>query len=442
MEHHHRKYWLRWENRALLALEGALIGVFSASVICSFRFLYDHLSPFILQWLAQWKDRWWIAPLWLLILVLAARFLGYLVQHIPLISGSGIPQTELVICNRLHIPRKEWLRVLAGKFTACLTAILCGLSLGRAAPCIQMGAAAAAVLSGVWERFTIHPHIPVSAGSAAGLAAAFGSPFAGFFFVFEEMKTRVTIGGVLAVLSAVASAEAVTCFAFGYETIFPFQNACLPLSQLWLIIPTGLITGAAGVLYSKALIGGKNIEARFTPLPQSWRILPPMLAAFAVSLTLPSLMGGGEYIVHQLGILSGDPISLLKSIAVLTLLKLSYSVFSYTGNVPGGIIMPTLCLGALMGALCGQAFHAAGIAEASSCIPFLLFGMAGFFSSMMRTPLTSIAIVMELSGAWACLPGTILTATIAFFTANALKVPPIYETLRSAIVVHKKRPGK
>ena len=440
MEHHRRKKLMRWANHGILALEGMAIGLISGGIICCFRLVKDTVTPHIMVWLNMWRDEWWIAPFWLLTLIFAARFLGELVRRVPLISGSGIPQTELVVAGRLHLSRMDWLKVLPAKFVACLVSTLGGLSLGREGPCIQMGAATASILSGLWERFTFSGHIQIAAGAAAGMTAAFGSPIAGFFFVFEEMKNKLTRGGALMVFCAVLCAALTTRHLFGLGSIFPFSGMeALPLSQSWLLPLLGVITGAAGVLYNKALLGGKNWEALHSPLPQRWRILPPMLAAFFLSFLCPSVLGGGEELVTRLGALSADPSAWLPMLLGLCLLKTAFSVFSYTGNVPGGILMPMLCIGALLGACCGQALLAMDVLSPELWSTCIVYGMVGFFVSMVRVPLTGTALVIEMSGALGCLPGAAIVAFTAFWTANALHCPPVYDSLRAAIVVQKRR---
>ena len=69
----------------------------------------------------------------------------------------------------------------------------------------------------------------------------------------------------------------------------------------------------------------------------------------------------------------------------------------------------------------------------------LIYGMVGFFVSMVRVPLTGTALVMEMSGALSCLPGALIVAFIASWTANALRCPPVYDSLRAAIVVSRKK---
>lgn len=440
MEHHRRKNFTRWANLGLLALEGTAIGLTAGTVICCFRLARDMAAPYIAQWLAEWREQWWIAPLWLLVLVLAARLLGELVIRVPLISGSGIPQTELVVAGRLHLSRMDWLKVLPAKFAACLISTLGGLSLGREGPCIQMGAATASVLGGLWERFTFSGHIHIAAGAAAGMTAAFGSPAAGFLFVFEEMKNRFTRGGALLVACSVVSAALATRWLFGLGRIFPFSDmSALPPAQVWILPALGLLTGVAGVLYNKALLGGKNLEALHSPLSQRWRTLPPLLASFVLSFLCPSVLGGGEHLVIETGALAADPASCLGVLAGLCLLKTAFSVFSYTGNVPGGILMPMLCIGALLGAVCGQSLLALGLISPEVWASCIIYGMAGFFVSMVRVPLTGTALVIEMSGALACLPGTLIVAYVAFWTANTLRCPPVYDSLRAAIVVQKRR---
>ena len=145
----------------------------------------------------------------------------------------------------------------------------------------------------------------------------------------------------------------------------------------------GVAMGAAGVLYNKALLGTKNAEALHTPLSQNWRILPPMLAAFVLAFACPSVLGGGEDLAGSLIRFASDPASVLPVLLLLAALKIIFSLFSYTGNVPGGILMPMLCIGALLGALCGQLLAASGLIPPESWNTFLIYGMVGFFVSMV-----------------------------------------------------------
>ena len=158
-----------------------------------------------------------------------------------------------------------------------------------------------------------------------------------------------------------------------------------------------------------------------------------------LAFVFPCVLGGGEHLVKELSELIGSPLSLLKFLLLLGLIKISFALFSYTGNVPGGILMPMLCIGAVLGALSGQALLAAGLISAEHWQTFIVYGMVGFFVSMVRVPLTGTALVLEMSGAMYCLPGAVIVALLSFWTANAMKCPPVYDSLRAAIVVSRRK---
>ena len=96
-----------------------------------------------------------------------------------------------------------------------------------------------------------------------------------------------------------------------------------------------------------------------------------------------------------------------------------------------------LCIGAILGGLAGQGMLGLGLIGPDMAGSFVLFGMIGFFAAMVRAPLTGIALVLEMTGALACLPGALVVGFLASYTATALKCPPIYDSLRAAIVVSR-----
>lgn len=434
-----RKKLFRLGNWLLFLSEGAAIGLCVGVTISAFRLVHDWGFPLLLEWFASAGEHWWVVPLWGLALVAVARVLGGLVRAVPLISGSGIPQTELVVTGRLHLSRLDWLKVLGAKFTGSTLSSMGGLSLGREGPCIQMGAAVASLVSALWEHFSFAGHAHVAAGAAAGMAAAFGAPWAGLLFVFEEMNSRFTRGGFLLTLAAAMSAQAVAQYGFGFGQIFPFQDFREPdWTRIWTVAALGVLLGGLGVAYNKALLLIKNGEARFSPLPQRWRILPQLMAAWILAFAYPMVLGGGDSLVHTLGTGAGS--FALTALLGLCCLKVLFSLFSYTGNVPGGILMPMLCIGAILGGLAGQGLLSLGVIPPDRTGSFVVFGMIGFFTAMVRAPLTGIALVLEMTGSIACLPGALIVGFLASYTATALKCPPIYDSLRAAIIVSRPNP--
>ena len=127
----------------------------------------------------------------------------------------------------------------------------------------------------------------------------------------------------------------------------------------------------------------------------------------------------------------------LGTLAVLLVLKYLFAQYSTVAAIPGGLLMPILCLGALWGRAWAElpvaALAAHGLSAPDAAQSYVLFGMAGYFAATVRAPLTGIMLVMEMSGAYACLPGSLLAGLVACRVANALRCPPVYDSLKARI---------
>lgn len=407
---------------------GILTGLCVGVVVACFRKAHDWCFAKLLAWFGTAPEHWWIVPLWGAALVIVAAFIGRLVLAEPLIPGSGIPQTELALAGRLN--PSAWLRVLAAKFAGSWLALMGGLSLGREGPCVQMGSAVGALVA----RHAGHPDPKENpwliGGAAAGLAAAFGAPVAGVVFAFEEMKNRLTPVNIIFTLTAAFGAQAVAEHLFGLGRLFPFAHFTPPpLSRWWALLLIGAALGLLGVIYNTLLLRFKDTEVRWNRLPAGLRTLPALLAAGVLAFIVPQVLGGGDSLITNLGTTSVS----LRVLVLLLVLKTAFSVFSYQGNVPGGLLMPLLCIGALAGHVAGGVLAAAGLMDSAGADACIVFGMAGLFAASVRAPLTGIALVLEMSGALACLPGTFLVAFSASLLADRLGCAPIYDSLKARV---------
>lgn len=409
-------------------IHGLVVGGSVALVVGCFRVAHDQGFARLLVWFnqADWWDMW----IWGAVLFFLALFIGCLVRGVPLIPGSGIPQTELILAGRLSVSTSTWIRVLIAKFTGSWLALMGGLSLGREGPCVQMGSAAGAIL-GCLFRSPVATGSPwIIAGAAAGLAAAFGAPIAGMVFVFEEMKNRIDRCNILFVVTAVFGAHLVIIHFFGLGRLFPFAYFTPPsLVESWVLLPASGIMGLLGVCYNTLLLRLKDAEKARQWLPPELGTLPALIVAGILAFTFPEVLGGGDKLIRDL------PMSFsLLWLLFLFLLKLGFSIFSYLGSVPGGLLMPLLCIGALAGRLLGVELAELGLVSSASVESFILFGMIGMFAASVRAPLTGIALVLEMSGCMPCLPGLAVVAFLASRTAAWLGCPPVYDALKARIV--------
>ena len=260
-----------------------------------------------------------------------------------------------------------------------------------------------------------------------------GHPAAGVLFAFEEMKSRRDTSLIVAACASAIGAHLMIRIVFGMGRILPFAGfEAPPLSSFWIVALEGAVFGVLGVGYNKTLLWLHDREAGQTLIPDRWRALPPLLLAGCLALFAPLLIGGGESLI----IFVGEHDVALKTLILLLAFKYLFAQYSTVASIPGGLLMPILCLGALWGRLWAElpvsALAAHGLAS-GSVQPYVLFGMVSYFAATVRAPLTGIVLVTEMSGTYTCLPGSLLAGLIACKVANLLHCPPVYDSLKERI---------
>ena len=358
-----------------------------------------------------------------LLLLLVGLVVGRITESEPMIKGSGIPQLEGQFYG--HFSPKP-LAVLIKKFVGGALAIVCGLSLGREGPSIQLGAMTGQLvgdrLPGTRDD---DKKLLLLCGACAGLSAAFNAPFAGIAFALEETYKKIAPKVVIAAASATIIADVISKLFFGTEPALHMPRVdTLPLSAFYLYPIIGICCGCFGALFNKTLISTQKLYRRL-PLRDTFRIAIPFLFAGVFGLLLPEVLGGGHHIITELsglGMAVGTMLLLLVG-------KFVFTMICFCSGAPGGIFFPLLVLGALTGGLLGSGACALlGLPE-SSMINFLLLGMTGMFSGIVRAPITGIILVAEMSGSLTQFVGLVIVSAVSALTANMLGSKPIYDEL-------------
>ena len=429
---------LRNESALRLIVQAAFVGGCTGGVIGVFRWLYDHGNAWIVAALRHGADNLTTALIVFGTLILLALVVGQLVRKEPLISGSGIPQMELALAGLLPFP---WLRIVTAKFVGTLLSLSGGLSVGREGPSIQMGAAVGCGFGQLFQRLTGEDpgHAPrfLIAGSVAGLTAAFGAPFAGMLFAFEEVKTIVTVPLLLFTGVASFSAWFVINILFGFGLVFPFADIpSLNWPQMWIPLLIGVGTGLFSAAYNTALLGVTRLHDRQKLVPAHLKPLLPFLLSGILLYTYPQVLVGLGYSTSDLGGLTANGPLALAPLAFLLLVKVCFSILSFASGVPGGLLMPMLAIGSMVGAVAGTLFVGSELSAAPQLPAYLVLGMTGLFSGTVRAPLTGTALVAEMSGAFQCLPEMAVVAFISTVVANKAGSPPVYDSLKRRILVN------
>ena len=408
-------------------MQALATGGVTGAVIGFFRVAYDHINAAVVRLVSQHDLYDPVVAAWIFGGLAVLALLALLALRLePLVSGSGIPQVELMVRGQM---RMNWPRVLLCKFGGTLVSLSGGLSVGREGPCIMMGAAVGAGVGHLWgERSDQNLPRYLVGGSVAGLAAAFGAPMAGMFFAFEEMKTILSAPMLLFTGVCAFAAWFMVQVVFGFGLVFPFAGQPYILWTQWWIIPAaGLAMGILGAFYNLILLRLTHWADHSPLMPHPLRVLLPFMLAGALLYLYPQVLVG--FGINTLR-LESLPLPLLGLFGLLAV-KMAFSWISFASGVSGGLLMPVLLMGSIGGACMASGLHSAGVISPEQTATVLTLGMTGLFAASVRAPLTGAFLLLEMTGSFHNTPTVVLTAYIAAFTANALHSEPVYDSLRA-----------
>ncbi len=351
-------------------------------------------------------------------LVVAAMVIWFF----PAARGSGVNQTKAALYVYDGFIS---FRTVIGKFLTSALAIGSGHSLGPEDPSLQIGAGVASIIARNLNlsRRRLRMFAPI--GAAAGLAAAFNAPISAILFVIEEVIGSWSAAVLGSLVLAAISSVVVARWFWGPEPMFRIPSITVrDPRELLAYAVLGVFGGLLAPVFSLAL---GYLRPRLRTLPRWSLYLQPALAGLIVGIIgffgFPQVMGTGYDVIDQA--LHGQFIWQL--LLALVFLKLLATTVSFSSGTPGGMFAPTLFIGAMLGGAVGgfeKHFfpHLTGTVGAYS-----LVGMGVLFAGFLRAPLTSVFMVLEVSGNYSIVLPVILANTLAFLISRSLQPVGIFE---------------
>jgi len=404
------------EDRLALLLSlmiGALVGL----VVVAFILLTGRLSALMYPaGGAGWRR--------ILVPTLGSLLTGYLLfKYFPLARGSGIPQTRAALF--IHDGRIS-LRSVTGKFVCCVISLATGIPLGREGPAIYMGSGLASVIAqrlGL-SRLQVRALIPV--GGAAALAAAFNTPIAAVLFALEEIVGDLHAPILGSTVLASATSWLVLHLVLGDNPLFhvPGYHLVSP-AELGAYVVLGIVGGLSSVGFVKLLLW---MRARFAKLPRASLWIQPVAGGLTVGIFgffVPQVLGVGYDQVER--VLNGDVV--LKVVIMLAVLKIICTSVAYASGNAGGIFGPSLFIGSMVGASVGAVAHLLFPASTAGPGAYALVGMGAAFAGIIRTPLTSVIMIFEVTRDYTIIVPLMIANLIAYYISQKLQKEPIYEAL-------------
>jgi len=339
----------------------------------------------------------------------------------PAARGSGIPQVMVAAHNpSVHAQGPlVSLRSAAVKLAGTLTMLLGGGAVGREGPTVQVGAA---IMAAVHRRMAV----PVTsgvviAGGAAGVAAAFNTPVAGVVFAIEELSAAFEQKVAGLVMLGVVTAGLASLWLDGDYVYFGAMTQSLGLAAtIGASLAAGVCGGIAGGLFARLLVacilptpGGILARARSRPV-----LFAAACGLLAAGIGIGTGVSWGTGYGAARHLLEGGDGSPWMGPA-----RFCSTLLASASGAPGGIFAPSLSVGAGLGRLLAPLFSH----EASGAI--VMLGMIGYFTGVVRAPLTAVVIVMEMTASRAMILPLFATAIIADQVSALIFPEKLYHAL-------------
>ena len=356
-----------------------------------------------------------ITPIVFVGIVYVAKYYCHYVQ------GSGIPQLIAATDSRNKSIREQLLsfRIALGKIGFIFLGMLGGAPIGIEGPSIHIGGS---IFYGfnrfikLNRKFLIHALIAI--GGSAGLIVAFNAPIAGFLFAYEEIGRKLKKQALIliAIMSGI-----VYLFAIMYRGdanyLTNLSAYSLELTLVWQLLPLAILAGVLGGLFSKSTLFliNKFITHSKLKVITIAVVLGFIVASFNYLSTGQIAGSGKEEVLLMLG---GAGLGLdfvaMKYFATLT---------SLASTIPGGLFMPSISIGAGIGS------EVASFYTQIDAQVIIIMAMIAYLSAVIRAPLTSVFVILEMTTTLHLLIPGLMIAFIANWISKQIFAQPIYEAL-------------
>ena len=407
-----------------------ITGVISALIVTAFKILSEwviHFSTFIYGAVRA-------NPIWLPALIAGTALIGLIASLALSLSlscrGGGIPTSIAAIRGMVNF---KWIAGVILLPASALLTFFAGVPLGTEGPCVQMGTA---IGDGVikcigrdkhkgWRRYIM------TGGASAGFSIATGSPISAIIFSMEELHKHfspmILSVASISVVTAQVTIRALASFGIGSVGFFhlPEIQALSP-NLFFAPVLIGVICGFSSILFS-SFYSMVDKLMRLISKKLSIKIIFPVLFAVTalVGFLFSNTLGSGHSLVDALFVYGAAWYILILTFFVRAILMM----ISNTSGITGGIFLPTLAFGAIIGALCANGMIALGWIGTEHYLAIVVLGIVSFLGATSRIPLTACIFAVEaMNGIDNILP-IILATTIAFLIVEASGLEDLTDTV-------------
>ena len=428
----------RFGARAVIVVIAVLIGVLAA--------LATSLMHVIMMFPARWEIRmWqgaaggeWLAGLGFVLLPFAGLALSFLIQHLWGGARYAKSLSPLILALNRHrnsIPLKETITHILSSSVA----VGCGGSAGLEAPSVLTGAAIGANAASLFGIDRSRRNLLIGCGAAAAISAIFNSPIGGVLFAVEVLLPEFRVAALVPMLISSAVATVVS------RVVRPDSaHLALAINSPWrtnavfCYFLCGAICALVGVYVIRCAYALSGTLKRTFP-SALLRLLAGGATLCLLLAIFPILRGQGYWAIAE--IFRGEFGEMLKHSPLLSYLpgaaaaaillgaaifvKVVTSVLTVDSGGDGGIFAPSMFIGAFTGFAFARAINLTGLIELQEQ-NFVIVGMCGVFTAVIRAPLTGIFLVAEVTGGYILLVPLMIVSAVSWCVARLFEPQSIY----------------
>ena len=435
----------RFGSRSVIVFLAVLIGVLCALATALMHTIMMIPVRLELDLLKRSEEHfgWYLA---FAVLPLAGLTISFLVQHFwggPRYAKSLSPLILALNRHRNSIPLKETITHILSSSIA----VGCGGSAGLEAPSVLTGSAVGANAASLFGIDRGKRNLLIGCGAAAAISAIFNSPIGGVLFAVEVLLPEFRVAALVPMLIASAVAT-----VFSRLLLPDSANLALAVTSPWRTnaVPyyflCGAISALVGVYVIRCAYWLSGLLKRKFP-SSAWRLLSGGASLCLILAVFPMLRGQGYWAIARIfegdfgGFLSSSPLlerlpgpaAAVVVLAAAIFVKVITSVLTVDSGGDGGIFAPSMFIGAFTGFAFARAVNLTGVVELQES-NFVIVGMCGVFTAVIRAPLTGIFLVAEVTGGYILLVPLMIVSAVSWFAARLFEPNSIY---RKALIENR-----
>ena len=333
----------------------------------------------------------------------------------PHAVGNGVSKVREAISmfgqpDKIISPYLGFKQIIVKSF-ASIVAALGGGALGREGPIVHLSASLFWLFGRYLQRWIPKLDLQywVIGGSAAGFAVAFHAPLSGIVFAIEEFFEENNAQAKLIVIWLVMLACVFQSMILPMTPYFSFLIEITKWQDQFLQII--IVSLVCGIVSSLLMITSEKVQSYAQKRFSFWAVA---LVCGLIVGTIGAFLGGktfgGGIITIQQSMASSHAVIHFQEL-IGRLVNTFMSVLS--GNA-GGLLGPSVALGASIGSVIGEWFQVIDVRLLMAC------GMAAFLSGLMSIPLTATILVFETTGHFEFILAYLLASIVGHVSANIM----------------------